>query len=284
MPPPPEEPAPALPTSPANAMAMPPVPPPVPAPPSGTRGFGGGPQGLPAVDWSFGRALLVGVVTNLLLAQVLVAALAFIALGVTNADDPATVYVGIIGDIAWLGFMLVWLARWHPGWRERIGIVAGRRGLRDAAVGFGGGLLLYPIIAIAIAVPLTYLFQTLSGSSATTPDQLPAHLNTPQTIASAVLAIVVAPVVEELYFRGIVFRSLRDRHGFWVGALVSGVIFGLVHYVPAPWQDSMLLQAIMVFTGIALAWIYERRGNLVADIAAHMAFNTIGIVLIIWAR
>jgi membrane protease YdiL (CAAX protease family) len=46
----------------------------------------------------------------------------------------------------------------------------------------------------------------------------------------------------------------------------------------------MLLQSIMVFTGIALAWIYERRANLVANIAAHMAFNAIGVLLIFAAR
>jgi membrane protease YdiL (CAAX protease family) len=247
-------------------------------------GQGAGPKGLPAVDWSFGRALIVGVVTNLLLAQVLVAAFALVAFGVTTADDPATVYVGVIGDVAWLAFVLIWLTRWHPDWRDRVGIITGRRGLRDAVFGFGGGLLLYPIIALVIAVPLTYLFQALSGSEATTPDQLPQHLNTAQTIASAILAVLIAPVVEELYFRGILFRSLRDRHGFWVGAVVSGLIFGLVHFVPAPWQDAALLQSIMVFTGIALAWIYERRGNLVANVAAHMAFNTVGIILIIAAR
>jgi membrane protease YdiL (CAAX protease family) len=262
--------------------SMPPVPPPpadVPPAPGRT-----GPKGLPAVDWSFGRALIVGLVTNLLLAQVVVAALGLIALGITNADDPSTVYIGVIGDLAWLGFMLIWLYRWHPGWQARIGVIGGRQGLRDAAAGFGAGLLLYPLIALAIAIPLTYLFQSVSGSKATTPDQIPQHLNTAQTVASVVLAVFVAPVVEELYFRGVVFRSLRDRHGFWIGAVVSGLVFGLVHYVPAPWQDFMLLQSIMVFTGIALAWIYERRGNLVANIAAHMAFNTIGIALILWTR
>jgi len=282
MPPPPDEPASAFLAGPIGGLPMPPVPPaPVPA----LGGLPGpGPKGLPAVGWSFGRALVVGVVTNLLLAQVLVAAFAFIALGVRNAEDPATVYVGVIGDLAWLGFMLIWLFRWQPGWRDRIGIITGRRGVRDAGFGFVGGLLLYPLIVLAIAAPLTYLFQTLSGSEPTTPDQLPQHLNAAQAFASVVLAVLIAPVVEELYFRGVLFRSLRDRHGFWVGAIVSGVIFGLVHYVPAPWQDSMLLQSIMVFTGIALAWIYERRGNLVANVAAHMAFNAVGIALILWAR
>ena len=60
-----------------------------------------------------------------------------------------------------------------------------------------------------------------------------------------------------------------------------GVADGLAHYVPAAWQDTILLQTVMVFTGISLAWIYERRGTLVADIAAHMAFNAVGIVLIL---
>jgi len=40
----------------------------------------------------------------------------------------------------------------------------------------------------------------------------------------------------------------------------------------------------MVFTGVGLALIYERRANLVADIAAHVAFNVIGIVIIFGSR
>ena len=37
----------------------------------------------------------------------------------------------------------------------------------------------------------------------------------------------------------------------------------------------------MVFTGIGLAWIYERRGTIVASMAAHMAFNVVGLVVIL---
>jgi membrane protease YdiL (CAAX protease family) len=62
---------------------------------------------------------------------------------------------------------------------------------------------------------------------------------------------------------------------------VSALLFGLVHFVPAPWQDFVLLQSIMVFTGLALAWVYERRGTIVASIAAHMVFNIIGITFIL---
>jgi membrane protease YdiL (CAAX protease family) len=273
---------------------MMPEPPPGPMPPMpelspadapvGSEVPGTGPKGLPAVDWSFGRALLVGLVTNIVLAQVVVAGLAFAVLGITSSDDPATVVAALVGDLAWLAFMVAWLQRWHPDWRARIGVTFGRSGARDAGFGVVAGLLLYPVIAFVVAIPLTILFSALSGSDATTPDQLPQNLSTAQAVASVLLAVIVAPIAEELFFRGVLFRSLRDRHGFWIGALVSAFVFGAVHYVPAAWQDTLLLQSIMVFTGVALAWIYERRGNLIATVAAHMAFNTVGIVLILWSR
>lgn len=249
---------------------------------------GPGPHGLPAVDWSIWRALLVGLVTNLILAQIVVAGVLLAVMGVTDSTDVtsgnALVYVSVISDLAWLAGMLVWLFHWHPGWRERIGVFFGHRGLRDGVFGGVGGLILYPVIAIAVGIPLTILFHVLSGQETTTPDQLPSDLSSTAAAVSVVLAVLVAPIVEELFFRGIVFRSVRDRRGFWAGAIVSGLLFGLVHYVPAAWQDTMLLQSIMVFTGIGLAWIYERRGNLVANIAAHMAFNTIGIILILFVQ
>ena len=54
-----------------------------------------------------------------------------------------------------------------------------------------------------------------------------------------------------------------------------------MHYVPAPAIDALVLQLTMVFTGIGLAWIYERRGTIVASMAAHMAFNVVGLVVIL---
>lgn len=256
-------------------------PPPVGLPARPDHAVGRGPRGLPTVDWSIWEALVLGFVTNIVLAQLVVGLIAFSALGVTSSDDPSTVYVGVISDLAWLGFLVLWLQMRHPGWRERLGIPTRLTGLRDAVYGWVAGLLLYPVIAFVVAIPLTILFSSLSGHEATTPDQLPQHLGTGPAIASVILAVFVAPVVEELFFRGVLFRSIRDRHGFWIGAVASGLVFGAAHYVPSAWQDTILLQSVMVFTGIALAWIYERRGTLVADIAAHMAFNAVGVVLIL---
>jgi membrane protease YdiL (CAAX protease family) len=252
-----------------------------PPPPGAEPVVAAGPKGLPAVTWRIAEAVLIGIVTNLVLAQTVVGVIAFLALGVTTTDDPKTVAVGLLVDLAWFGFMVLWLAQRHHGWREQLGISFDRASLRSGAYGLIAGVVLYPVIAIVIGLPLTILFSAISGEQANTPDQLPPHLTGLAVVASVVLAVFVAPVVEETYFRGILFRSIRDRHGFWPGALISGVVFGLVHFVPSAWQDAVLLQSIMVFTGIALAWIYERRGSLLANVGAHMAFNAIGILLIL---
>ena len=100
-------------------------------------------------------------------------------------------------------------------------------------------------------------------------------------LLTVLLSVVIAPVTEETFFRGILFRSLRDRHGFWVGAIVSAALFGVFHFIPGePWQSNTVLIVCMMCTGFALATLYEWRGNLLANIAAHMAFNTIGVFLI----
>ena len=60
-------------------------------------------------------------------------------------------------------------------------------------------------------------------------DRCPEPLQPPARSWRSSLAVVVAPITEELFFRGLLFRALRDRHGFWLGAAVSAVLFGFVH-------------------------------------------------------
>jgi membrane protease YdiL (CAAX protease family) len=75
---------------------------------------------------------------------------------------------------------------------------------------------------------------------------------------------------------------VRDRHGVALGAIVSAVLFGVIHYVPGPWPDAVALQVTMVVTGIGLALVYERRKTLLAPIVGHAAFNLIAVVVIVF--
>ncbi len=89
-------------------------------------------------------------------------------------------------------------------------------------------------------------------------------------VAAAFLIIVAAPVSEELFFRGFMFAGVRARAGFWVAAVVSGGIWGLVHFTgPESWP--VVLQ-LTVF-GVILAWLYERTGSIRPAIAVHAINN-----------
>jgi CAAX protease family protein len=263
-----------------NPSLPPPPPPPVEAP---TRG----PRGLPPVLWGAWQAVGVFLFGDLVVGQLVVGTVVLAAMGI-GAGDPIKglpqIAASVAADAAFLAVMLGWLTWRARDWRRRIGIIFGRAGLRDALVGFGLGALLYPVVAIVVGVPLLALFRRMLGDQVVPPEQIPQNLSMNAKILTAILALVLAPLTEELFYRGILFRGVRDRHGVVLGVLVSALLFGASHLVEGPWQDAVFLQTLMVFTGAGLALIYERRGNLVADIAAHMAFNVIGIVIIFGGR
>ncbi len=117
------------------------------------------------------------------------------------------------------------------------------------------------------------------GSGAT-----PRNAHTPSThasagaIALAILGIaVVAPIVEEITFRGYLFPALTRWRGPWIGALVCGTIFGLAHWAVYPPQ---LLPLMAVF-GFGACLLYWFTGSLLPGIALHAMNNALvtGIAL-----
>jgi len=257
----------------------------LPPPPPGAPAHG--PGDLPAVRWGAWEAIGVFFVGNLVIAQVVVGTVVLGVMGVGSGqpiEGLPQIVATVAADVAFLGAMLVWLTWRTRDWRSRVGITFGAKGLRDASVGFGLGALLYLVIVGVVAVSLLWLFRRVFCADVAPPEQIPGGLTINAKILTAFLALVLAPITEELFYRGIFYRSLRDRHGVVVGAVVSGLLFGASHVVDAPWRDVVFLQTLMVFTGVGLALIYERRANLVADIAAHVAFNVIGIVIIFSSR
>ena len=93
---------------------------------------------------------------------------------------------------------------------------------------------------------------------------------------SAVLVIgLVAPVTEELFFRGFVFAGLRSRWSLWPSAIVVGLIFGIVH-APTGLTAVVPLAAL----GVALCWLYDRTGSLWPCVAAHVVNNGLALVVV----
>jgi membrane protease YdiL (CAAX protease family) len=100
-------------------------------------------------------------------------------------------------------------------------------------------------------------------------------------VAFALLYTVAAPVAEELLFRGLLFRTIRDgfakrwrRSAPWIAALISGVIFGGIHYSPAAANQNNFLPVLMAL-GVLLALAYNFSGTIYVNILIHSINNAI---------
>ncbi len=97
----------------------------------------------------------------------------------------------------------------------------------------------------------------------------------------AASAIIWAPLLEEIMFRGALYRHLRSRWRVPLSALVSAAVFGMVH----PYTTSGIVQ--VAFGGLVYAGLREWRGSLIAPITAHALHNgtimfiQIGMLMII---
>lgn len=97
-------------------------------------------------------------------------------------------------------------------------------------------------------------------------------------VAVLVAVVVVgAPVVEELFFRGLLLRALRARTGAPAAVVISAVAFGLAHYEP-------LQLPVLVLFGAALGYLAVRTGRLGPGICAHAAFNAVAVYSLVANR
>jgi membrane protease YdiL (CAAX protease family) len=99
----------------------------------------------------------------------------------------------------------------------------------------------------------------------------PLALNFIVTLLGAGL---LAPVAEELFFRGLIHRWLRARWGFWPAVLISSAIFAAGH------ADSIGVVASSFVLGLVLAAVYDRSRSLWLSIAVHAANNSFAVVLL----
>lgn len=84
-----------------------------------------------------------------------------------------------------------------------------------------------------------------------------------------VYSVLLAPIVEELVFRGLVFRFARHAMPFWPANILQAALFGFVHL--------NLVQGIYAFAmGLFLGWICHRGRGIKYSIPVHIVFNIIG--------
>jgi hypothetical protein len=170
---------------------------------------------------------------------------------------------GLIVYLVWLGAVL-WVA---AGRRDLLALRLPRSLPRAAGLAVAAVAAIYLIEAIVSVIPLP---ESPGKEQGLTPTHWePAHAGA--FAANVVLYALVAPVVEELTFRGL-GQSLLAFLGRWPSMVVVGISFGLAHG---------LVEALLVLVpfGIALAWLRDRTKSVYPGMVVHGLFNGIALAV-----
>ena len=83
--------------------------------------------------------------------------------------------------------------------------------------------------------------------------------------------IIIAPIAEEIVFRGYMYKAFRDRFKPAYAIILSAALFSIIHL---EWRAALSLFVI----GVVLAYVYEKTGNLMAPITVHILNNAVAFL------
>lgn len=146
---------------------------------------------------------------------------------------------------------------------------------RDAVGGVPVG-----VVCQLVVVPLLYLpFRSLIDTEELDRParELIDRAHGPGVWLLAAVLVLGAPVVEELFFRGLLMRALSRRFGPAWGLWGSAVAFGVAHF-------ELLQLPALVLVGATFGWLARRSGRLGPAIWAHGAFNAVVVAILVLGR
>jgi membrane protease YdiL (CAAX protease family) len=182
-----------------------------------------------------------------------------------TVSDVAALWVGLVGAAVWAT-----RRHGHSSLVEDFGLRVGSAWdlVVGAAVGLASQYLLIPLLYLPFEQIDHGLAHQLGGPAHQ--DTAAAHGLGPIIVLFVFLAIG-APIVEELFFRGLLLRGLLGRAPVAVAIVVTGLLFALAHF------EAVQFPGLAVF-GMVLGVLAWRTGRLGPGIAAHAAFNAAAVL------
>jgi membrane protease YdiL (CAAX protease family) len=215
------------------------------------------------------------VVAAVLVTQVLGAVLAVPLLALFPGDldqgalsSPYALFLLVLlGDLGFVGIVWLLLVRRGLSSPRDMGLV-GRGALPAALRG-----LLWGILFIAVSGVIQLLLALL-GVTSDQAAQFPLQeSSTAGRVVVWIAGVVLAPLAEEIFFRGYVFRAMSARKGYARGLVYSSMLFGLVHFNLAAFLP-------LTVGAMLLAVSYRRSGSLWTPIVAHALNNAFAFTLL----
>lgn len=212
--------------------------------------------------------------------DVLWAALAAVVLGLIGVtallalDAPLSAQVLVGSTVPWLalaGWPLLATGRRGNGPRIDLGL---RLTWPDTGWGVIAGLA--GLMLAGAAALITQLFvPDVTSAAAEAASKLEESAGRLAITAFALMVIAGAPIVEELFFRGLMFSALRKRGvGTVLTIVITGVVFAGFHFEPTRFL-------VLLPTGILLGWVRWKTGSTGAAMVAHGVVNAPGAIVLL---
>ena len=179
------------------------------------------------------------------------------------------VYIAVLCPLIALSCWLVVRGK-RRGWRE-LGFkwVDTKRTITYGGLGALGAL----VVSIGIMLLIALLIYLLGGSNPLTAEAEQVEtMAGGQLLLSIAVVVILAPIFEELFFRGLFYPPLRRSLGPTLAIIINGIIFGALHM-----RYLSIISLILV--GMILAYVYEKTESLYAPILTHALYN--GLVVVI---
>ncbi|MFN8049995.1 MAG: CPBP family glutamic-type intramembrane protease [Acidimicrobiales bacterium] len=197
----------------------------------------------------------------------------------------ATVLTGTVGMVVALALLAVdsigmplvaWLSSMRYGTRKFAHDLGFRVRWIDVPLGIAGAIVLTITIII---VSLTFRALGVPHGSNLT-DVADRGRDGFLFLMLFVLAGIVAPVTEELMFRGVIFRGLSSRWSSWAAVGLQALVFGAAHFTPDQGWGNVDLIVSLALMGAGLGALAKATGRLGAGMIAHSTFNCMQLGLL----
>jgi hypothetical protein len=216
--------------------------------------------------WGFAVAVVASAVAVTILVEVA---------GHDRTDDLTMAQQALLQVPLWIGLLgaPLWATRRGGGYPvDELGL---RTRWRDVPSGLAIGVATQLVLVPLLYLPILELTNTTTDELSAPARELTDRATDPLGVLLLVVIVGVgAPVVEEIFYRGLVQRSLRRRLPAAGSVVVTALLFGGSHF------QLLQLPALVMF-GIVAGYLAERHGRLGPAIWAHVGFNLVTVVVLL---
>ena len=193
-----------------------------------------------------------------------------------------------IGDETWT--VLLGLGGQYAGNLGVFGLISRTKDNRAIGFRIEGGDFGYVALGLIFQVLIALLFLPLSnllfpeGRPQEITDIIADAQSLPLVTGLVLATVLLAPVTEELLFRGVLLTALEPR-GRRFAVVMTALVFSAVHVlgldVDRLWQSAVVVLPPLFILGVLLAWLTQRSGRLGPAILLHSGWNLLAAVVLL---